>query len=264
MNNNNFPVTNRLLLAAILFEIVSSSAAQENNWISLFNGQNLDNWVPKFAGYPLGENLHNTFRAEDGVLKVSYGDWPSFNNEFGHLFYEQPFSHYRLRAEYRFVGDQVAGGEAWAFRNNGFMLHSQAPESMTLGQAFPVSIEAQLLGGDGSDPRPTANVCSPGTHYQFDGELFTPHCKMSTSQTYHGDQWVSIEIEVRGDELIRHYINGELVFEYGGIQLDPEDPDAQRLMNTGSELMLDSGYITIQAESHPTEFRNIELLPLTP
>jgi hypothetical protein len=251
-----------LVLIASLHSLTGSNSAQENDWISLFDGQNLDNWIPKFSGYPLGENLYNTFRAEDGVLQVSYDDWPGFNNEFGHLFYEQPYSHYRLRAEYRFVGAQVGGGEGWAYRNNGFMLHSQDPATMTLDQAFPVSIEAQLLGGNGSDARPTANVCSPGTHYQFDGELFTPHCKNSVSETYHGDQWVSIEIEVYGDELIRHYINGELVFEYAGIQLDPDDPDAQRLLDAGHGLMLDEGYIAIQAESHPTEFRNIQLLPL--
>ncbi|MDG2107679.1 MAG: DUF1080 domain-containing protein, partial [Woeseiaceae bacterium] len=148
------------------------------------------------------------------------------------------------------------------FRNNGILFHSQPPESMALDQEFPVSIEAQMLGGNGIDDRPTANVCSPGTHYIKNGKLITAHCVNSTSQTYHGDQWVSMELQVRGSESFRHLVNGEVVFEYSGVQLDPSDPDAQRLIEAGSVVSVTGGYISVQAESHPLEIRKLELLPL--
>jgi len=241
-----------------------AQAAAENDWIALFNGADLDGWIPKFTGQELGVNYLDTFRVEDGVLTVSYDNWNDFNGEFGHIFYRQPFSHYLLRVEYRFVGDQVTNGPGWAYRNNGVMLHSQPPSTMTVDQAFPVSIEAQLLGGNGRDLRPTANVCSPGTHYVHNGELVTVHCTNSSSPTYHGDQWVTMEIEVRGNESIRHLVNGETVFEYSGIQLDESDPDAQRLIANGAGLEITGGHIALQAESHPTEFRRIDLLPLKP
>jgi len=228
----------------------------------LFNGKDLSNWIPKFTGYELGVNYRDTFQAEDGVFKVSYDNWPDFDGEFGHIFYDESFSHYRLLVEYRFVGDQVNNGPGWAFRNNGVMLHGQSPESMTLDQEFPASIEVQLLGGNGTDERATANVCSPGTHYVKEGELITQHCINSSSATYHGDQWVTLEVEVRGDELIRHTVNGEMVFEYSMTQLDESDPDAQNLIGQGQPVAVSGGYISLQAESHPTEFRRIDLLPL--
>lgn len=252
-----------LALLTILLPSVVYSQNDSEQWINLFNGEDLSNWIPKFTGHELGVNYRDTFRAENGVFKVSYDNWPDFDGEFGHIFYDESFSHYRLLVEYRFVGDQVNNGPDWAFRNNGVMLHGQSPASMTLDQEFPASIEVQLLGGNGVDERATANVCSPGTHYVRDGELVTQHCTNSISATYHGDQWVTLEIEVRGDDLIRHTVNGEVVFEYSKTQLDEGDPDAQNLINQGQPIAVSGGYISLQAESHPTEFRRIDLLPLS-
>ncbi|MDZ7693066.1 MAG: DUF1080 domain-containing protein [Balneolaceae bacterium] len=241
----------------------SGQAANNGEWIQLFNGENLDGWTPKFTGSKLGVNYNNTFRVEDGLLTVSYDDWGSFDGEFGHLFYEKPFSNYRLRVEYRFIGDQVTDGPDWAFRNNGLMIHGQSPETMGIDQEFPVSVEIQLLGGSNSGERTTANICTPGTHVVIEGELVTQHCINSSSQTYHGDQWVTAEIVVRGAD-IQHYINGNLVFEYTDPQLDPNDSNAQALMKNAEDKdkILTSGTISIQAESHPTQFRKIEVLPL--
>lgn len=233
----------------------------DGEWIQLFNGQNLDNWLIKFTGYQLGVNYNNTFRVEDGVLKVSYDEWDDWNGEFGHIFYDRPFSHYILRVEYRFVGDQVNDGPGWAFRNNGLMLHSQDPRTMTLEQEFPVSMETQLLGGDGTNERSTLNLCTPGTNFVQDGELIRRHCNNSSSKTYHGDQWVVAEVEVRGSEVVRHIIDGEVVFEYTDPQYDERDGDARPLIEAqdGDNLLIDEGYISLQAESHPTEFRTIEV-----
>ena len=257
-------IITRKLLALLLILLPSAAYSQNDTeqWMHLFNGKDLSNWIPKFTGYELGVNYRDTFQAEDGVFKVSYDNWPDFDGQFGHIFYDESFSHYRLLVEYRFVGDQVNNGPGWAFRNNGVMLHGQSPESMTLDQEFPASIEVQLLGGNGTDERATANVCSPGTHYVKEGELITQHCINSSSATYHGDQWVTLEVEVRGDELIRHTVNGEMVFEYSMTQLDESDPDAQNLIGQGQPVAVSGGYISLQAESHPTEFRRIDLLPL--
>ena len=233
----------------------------KEGWIPLFNGKNLDGWTPKIKGYELGDNFGNTFRVEDGVMKVSYDKYDKFNSRFGHIFYNQKFSNYKLRVEYRFVGDQCPGGPSWAIRNSGVMLHCQPPETMGKDQDFPVSIEVQFLGGDGTKTRPTANVCSPGTNIVMDGKLVTQHCNDSKSKTFHGDQWVTVEVEVHGNGVIKHSVNGEPVLTYEKPQLDEKDADGKKLIKNG-EKMLSEGYISLQSESHPIEFRKVEILPL--
>ena len=164
---------------------------QSEQWVSLFNGESLDGWIVKINGYPLGENIHNTFRVEDGVMKVSYDGYEKFGEAYGHIFYEKPFSSYRLRLEYRFVGEQPSDGQAWAKKNSGVMLHSQSPETMGLNQGFPVSLEAQFLGGiqEGVE-RPTANLCTPGMHVTMRDTLMTKHCINADAPTFYGNEWV--------------------------------------------------------------------------
>jgi len=234
----------------------------QEGWISLFDGESLEGWTPKFAGSPLGHNLRETFRAEGGVLAVSYEHWDGFEGEFGHLVHAHPYEHYRIRMDVRFLGEQVPGGPGWAWRNSGIMVHGQDPASMTLDQSFPVSIEVQLLGGGPEGERSTANLCTPGTHVEMAGELIERHCLNSSSPTFRGDDWVTVEVEVRGNELVRHLVDGEPVLEYRAPQLDPGDADARRLLDAGAPKDLDGGWISLQAESHPVEFRRIELLPL--
>ena len=246
------------LLSAVSCKQSREPAEAPSEWISLFNGANLEGWTPKFAKSELGVNYKDTFRVEDGLLKASYDAYDSFDGEFGHLFYKEAFSHYILRIEYRFVGEQTPGGPSWAFRNSGVMLHCQPPETMGRDQSFPVSIEAQFLGGDGTNDRPTANLCTPGTNVVLGGELVTRHCTNSSSETYHGDRWVTVEIEVRGKETFRHDIDGLTVLEYEQPQYDPTDKDAQALIQKDG-LFIEGGYISLQAESHPIEFRRIEI-----
>ena len=234
----------------------------EGEWIQLFNGKDLDGWKVKISGHDLGDNALDLFQVKNGVMRVNYDEYENFDGRFGHIFYETPFSHYRIRVEYRFVGEQVPGAPGWAFRNSGVMLHCQSPESMGRDQDFPISVEAQLLGGSGSGERPTANVCTPGTHIVMDDALTKRHCINSRSKTFHGDQWVTVEIEVNGGGAIRHFVGDELVLEYEQPQLD-ESADAKKLM-TGDSPLLESGYISLQAESHPVEFRRVEILPLDP
>lgn len=250
------------LLTPIGAATASADEAPEGQWIQLFNGKNLDGWTPKIRYQEPGVNHLDTFRVEDGVLKVRYDQYERFDDQFGHLFYKDTFSHYRLRVEYRFVGEQCPGGPGWAVRNNGLMLHGERPEQMAVDQDFPASIEVQLLGGNGVDERTTANLCTPGTNVVLRGELFLPHCTPSTSKTYHGDQWVTVEVEVRGNEVMRHIMEGEVVLEYTQPQFDPRDAHARELAEKQGGLMLHEGTISLQSESHPTDFRKIELLVL--
>ena len=239
----------------------STSAAEEKEWIQLFNGKDLDDWLVKIRYHELGDNFANTFRVEDGLLKVSYDGYEEFNNTFGHIFYKTPFSNYRLRIESRFVGEQAPNGPGWAIRNSGAMLHCQPPETMTKDQEFPVSIEAQFLGGSGTNERPTHNLCTPGTNVEMNGELVTRHCTNSTSKTYHGEQWVTVEMEVRGGESIKHIVDGKTVLEYQRPQYDPNDAGGKQFIKDGN-LIIEGGYISLQSESHPIHFRKVELLPL--
>ena len=231
----------------LAFSVQGGESKEE--WIQLFNGRDLEGWTVKIAGYEVGENFGDTFRVEDGLLKSTCEGYESFDGRFGHLFYNDTFSHYRIRVEYRVVGEQCPNAPEWGYRNSGIMVHGQTAESMEKDQNFPVSIEVQLLGGDGTGPNPTANVCTPGTHIVVDGTLVTEHCTQSSAKTYDFDEWVTVEAEVRGGEVIRHYANGEMVLEYESPQLDDGTP-------------LTEGTISLQAESHAFEFRKVELLPL--
>jgi hypothetical protein len=255
-----------MLCALALLATSSARGGENEEWIQLFNGRDLTGWTPKLSHHELGDNYGDTFRVEDGLLKVRYDRYPDgFQTRFGHLFYNTPYSFYRLRIEYRFVGQQAAHGPgAWADRNSGIMIHSQPPQTMTKEQDFPISIEAQLLGGlsDGK-ARPTANMCSPGTEVVFKGSIYPKHCLDSASKTYDGDQWVQMELVVLGDAQITHFVNGEKVLKYslpqiGGGVVANFDPKAKR----DGEL-LTGGYIVLQSESGPLDVRKIELLDLT-
>jgi hypothetical protein len=199
---------------------------------------------------------------EDGMMKVRYDGYEAFDQQSGHIYFKQPFSYYLLNVEYRFVGEQAPEGEGWALRNSGAMLHCQEPKTILKDQDFPISIEGQFLGGDGINERTTSNLCTPGTHVVLDGELFTPHCVNSTSQTYHGEQWVTAQFLVLGDSVVYHILEGDTVMKYskptiGGGNVNPADP-AVKIDGTP----LKSGFIALQSESHPIDFRKVELIDL--
>ncbi|MFC2113541.1 family 16 glycoside hydrolase, partial [Bacteroidota bacterium] len=197
---------------------------------------------------------------EDGILVGRYDQWDSMNGEYGHIFYKEPFSYYRLRIEYRIVGEEIAGAPWWGFKNSGIMIHSQSPSSMLIDQDFPVCIECQLLGGYEEGDRRTLGVCTPGTHIVLDGELYTEHCKESTAKTFRGEEWVSIELVVLGNELIHHIVEGDTVLTYSKSQISDGTPVGFPLPEG---TMLESGYIALQVEGHSFEFRKVELLDLS-
>ncbi|WP_018613852.1 3-keto-disaccharide hydrolase [Segetibacter koreensis] len=247
--------------------------SKQEDWVSLFNGKNLEGWNIKIAGQKLNDNYKNTFRVEDSMLRIVYDDYKTFDDKYGHLYYKKPYSYYILRYQYRFRGDQTPGGETWNVRNSGVMIHSQSAKSLTINQNFPVSLEVQLLGGLGKGERHTGNLCTPGTQVHVDGKISEAHCIDSKSKTYDGDQWVSMTVVVLGDSVIKHIVEGDTVLTYekpevgGGFVGKDADwkwghVDNYQYWESRQNTPLKEGYIALQAESHPIDFRRIEILNL--
>jgi len=253
-----------LCFAGLGFAFQHASDGQNKaKWHNLFNGKDIGDWTIKIRTHDLNENYANTFRVEDGLLKVRYDGYDQFNQQYGHIFYNTPYSNYLLQVQYRFVGEQANGGEGWATRNSGAMLHSQDPKTMLKDQDFPISIEAQFLGGNGTDKRTTCNLCTPGTNVEIDGKLFTPHCLNSSSETYHGDQWVTANFIVLGNGDVHHLVGQDTVLSYskaqiGGGNVNPVDP---KVKVDGK--MIAGGYISLQSESHPIDFKTVRLIDLS-
>lgn len=260
-------------LAAALLIGAAGARAEDSAWVQLFNGKDLKDWDIKFTKHPLNDNFNNTFKVVDGVLSVDYSGWGAFNQEFGHAANKtRAWSYYLLRAEYRVGEKQVNGGPAWALQNNGLMLHSQSMASMTLNQDFPVSMETQLLGASnmGADNNSSMNLCTPGTGFYTTatgGSVNPAHCYSANTATRpKPGEWTWVSASVMGDSIIRHYLGasptGTPVLTYyrpvylsGGISSPPSNLPAN-----GTRLQ--EGYIAIQAETHPYDFRKIEVLDL--
>jgi hypothetical protein len=240
-------------------------AENQKDWITLFNGKDINDWFVKIHHHETGVNFGNTFRAEDGLLKVRYDQYDQFNEQYGHLYYKKPFSHFHLKFQYRFVGEWRKDAPSYTILNSGVMYHSQDPRTMPKEQDWPISIEMQLLGGlDDGKPRTTGNMCSPGTHIEYEGKLDTRHCINSTSKTYRGEEWINAELIVLGDSLITHIINGDTVMRYakpsiGGEVVNRFDPEQKK---DGKPLK--EGFIAFQSEGQPIDFKNIVLQDLSP
>ncbi|MBJ6366649.1 3-keto-disaccharide hydrolase [Snuella sedimenti] len=260
--NTLFIICTFLLLNCKTNNKTKTLEPKPEQWVKLFNGVDLKDWTIKIKGHPVNENYKNTFRVEDGVLKVNYDEYDTFENAYGHIFFNKEFSNYKFRMQYRFTGEQVKGGAGWALRNSGVMIHCEDPKNMGVDQNFPVSIEVQLLGGLGNGERPTGNLCTPGTHVVMNDKLETSHCFNSISQTYHGDQWVDLEIVVMNDSIITHKINGVDVISYSKPQIGGSVDYNNEQWKAKAGTPLKKGFISLQSESHPVEFRNIEILEL--
>ena len=247
--------------------------SDKEEWQSLFNGKDLTGWDIKIAGHKVNDNYKHTFLVEDKMIRVNYKEYDKFTTEYGHMYYNKPFSHYKIRMQYRFTGTQVPGGASWNVRNSGIMLHSQSAASLGLDQDFPISLEMQFLGGLDAGERTTGNLCTPGTIVDINGKTTEQHCINSTSKTYNGDQWVTAEAIVLGDSIVYHLIGGDTVLVFTKPQIgggyvskghtfkDGKVGDEEGWMKK-QNTPLSSGYIALQAESHPIDFRNIELLNL--
>ena len=254
----------QILLVLCFSAAYGQTANEDSDWISLFNGHNLDGWTVKIAGHPINENIHNTFYVEDGMLKVSYSGYEKFDMQFGHIFTNLAYSDYILRLDYKILGSGLPDAPDWTNLNSGVMIHAQSPQSMRIEQGFPVSIEAQFLSEGATAGTQTGNAVTPGTHVVMDGKLSTKHINDSDSELFPLDSWVTFEVEVHGNREIIHRVNGKEVIRYAQPQLDDADIDAKRLLAMGANRQLSRGFIALQAEGQPIWFRNIQLKVLTP
>lgn len=262
----------RLPTFAVAFVVAAACAASpgpstEADWQDLFDGQTLNGWTPKIRGEAMNVDPRRTFRVEDGAITVSYKDYEEFDERFGHLFYDMPFSAYRLKLQYRFVGEPLADTPGWAVANSGVMVFSQSPQSMAVEDSFPVSVEAQLLGYVEGEGRMNGNMCSPGTDVVIAGVLTKTHCINSQSLASANGEWIDFELEVLPSGQVTHFVNGEAVMTYTDVQLDPEGALANSIPlieAAGGRTELDGGYIALQSEGHPIQFRSIRLLNLLP
>jgi len=256
-----------LLIAIIVLISVSFSPKytlnSDDNWQTLFNGKNLDGWIAKFYHHDLGDNYASTFRVTDGKIQVNYDDYKEFNNRFGHLFYKIPFSSFHLKFEYRFTDQWMKDAPSYTYRNSGIMFHSQDPKTILKEQDWPISVEYQILAGAGDGkPRPTGNMCSPGTEVFFKGEKYPQHCINSSSKTYEWNEWVTGELIVYRDSLVIHIVDGEKVLEYTKPQIGGGVANGfdSNLKIEGKPLT--NGYIGLQAEGQGIEFREIKIKKL--
>lgn len=259
-------------VACILMLVISAShtgcvpaknKGGKQEWIQLFNGKNINDWTVKINHHEVGEDPANTFRVEDGIIKVRYNKYDKFNEQFGHLYYKQPFSYYHLVVEYRITGEWRKDAPNYTIKNSGIMFHSQDPKTMPRDQDWPISVEFQLLAGLGNGAaRPTGNMCSPGTNVVYKGRIDPRHCIESSSKTYLTDEWVRAELIVLGDSLVTHIINGDTVLQYskpqiGGGVVTGYDPAIKQ-----DGKLLSEGFIALQSEGQPVDFRKVELLNL--
>jgi hypothetical protein len=259
-----------LLLAALLAVLGAAPAAAQvgagakpGDWIQLFNGRNLDGWIVKTHHHEVGEDTLRTFRVRDGIIEVRYDRYGDFHEQFSHLFFKQPFSYYIISADYRFAGPQAKGAPEYTILNSGIMIHSQDPATILKEQDWPISVEVQLLAGlpDGK-PRPTGNMCSPGTDVVFNGRVDPRHCINSTSKTYQPGEWVHVEALVLGDSVVKHIVNGDTVLVYEKPQMGGGVANGYDLALWHPGQLLASGYVALQSEGQPVDFRNVKLLNL--
>ena len=212
-------ISKHALVSCLLFLVsLGYGAKKESGWIQLFNGKDLSDWTVKIRGHRSGVNHNDTFSVKDGVIQVSYDKYENFNETLG-ICFTKPLS---LITSSGSNIVSLANKLRWSWlglsQQRG---HASRANPRKHGQRAGLSdsIGVQFLGGKGEGKRTTANLY-PGTDVVMNKKLLKRHCIGSKSKTYHGDQWVTVEIEVRGSKSIKHVIDGETVLEYTKPQLD--------------------------------------------
>jgi hypothetical protein len=233
-------------------------------WTQLFNGVDLTGWRAKITHYAYGDNYANTFRVENGVIKVSYDGYDASGfggdtGKFGVLYWTTPLSKYRVRVEYRFTGPQAPNPPSWGLRNSGLMVFGEDPAGVGLDVIFPRMLEIQLLGHDNTGNTSNGNLCPlGGASAVVAGTRRSSGCTGSSSLPFSAnpnfadDAWVTVEAEVHG--------SGETKVFFVG------DNDGQPVLvfrqPMAAGMLLDTGYFALQSESHPIEFRKVEMMEL--
>lgn len=142
----------------------------------------------------------------------------------GYLRTTSSHKNYQLTVEWRWPGK---GG------NNGVLVHVQKPDTV-----WPKSIEAQLEHGNAGD----IWVIGGATFKEHEGVAGRRVAKQEVSTEKPLGEWNTYTIIAKEDTL-RLYVNGVL-------------------QNVATECSLSEGYIGLQSEGRPIEYRKVELLPL--
>ena len=248
--------------ALIILSVIFSCKPKEE-WTTLFNGKDIDDWIVKIHHHDTGVNFGETFRVEDGMIKVRYDQYGDFNDQFAHLYYKKPFSSFHLSLDYRFTGQLQPGAPTYTLLNSGVMYHSQDPGTILKEQNWPISVEMQFLAQlDDGTPRHTGNMCSPGTDIEYGGGVYPEHCLDSSSKSYPREEWVHAELIVYGDSSITHMINGDTVLRYSKPTMGGGVVNGYDSTRWKPGTPLTQGYIALQSEGQPVDFKNIKIREL--
>lgn len=181
-----------------------------------------------FAGWELfipdeSVDVHDIWSVKDGVVYCK--GVPN-----GYMRTKTTYANYRLHLEWRWPEKPT---------NSGVLLHASGPD-----QVWPLTIECQLKAGSAGDfvliNRPGITV--DGEDKQDKDKQFVVANKKEASSEKPAGQWNAYDIHCEGDT-IRCYVNDVL-------------------QNEGTAATITSGWICLQSEGSPIEFRNIYLEPV--
>lgn len=224
-----------------------------DGWVKIFNGQDLTGWSPLIHKSAYKQDPYNTFRADpvNHVIKVTYEDYPNgFEDRCGLLYYDKLLTNYRVRVTYRFLEPQAPGPVSWGKNNTGLMIFGIDPAKVTGDPEFPPLIEIQLLGANSTGGNTTPNMCVPGgmTMKKSTAECGNNHTGVAPPPAA---EWVTVEAEVhvKGDTKVFQYPNKTTpVITMSGPVYQGKD--------------VVNGYLSLQSESQPLEYKDIELMEL--
>lgn len=243
--------------AGALGDLTLTPAANTDGWVNLFNGKDLTGWVPLIHKHKVGENVYDTFRADsvNKVIKVLYDKYPNleFGGRCGNLYYNRRLTNYRIKVTYRFQEPLVKNPVGWSKNNSGLMIFGIDPATVTGDPEFPPLIEIQLLGspsqpGGGGTTSP--NYCEPGgmTMQQHTGGCGNN----GTGKTPNpAAQWTTVEADVHVTGQTKIYQHPDTT----NAVLTMSGPRYQNAAVTG-------GYIALQSEGQPIEYKDILLKEL--
>ena len=248
-------LSNWFVLLMFISSCARNAQQKSTEWSPIFNGIDLKGWHIKIAGQKMDVNHLNTFTVEDSIIKIRYDKYGDFKRQFGALYTDRAYKNYRLKLDFRFVGETCPGAPAWGYQDSGIQYHGQSAESMEQGQEFPVALEYNLHGGNGKEERPCGEICANGTLIDLDGKTVKGCQKPLVKKTILGGVWATAEIEVK-DGVIRQFINGEEIISFTNPRYDADHVKGKTFIKNGKS-ELTKGHISLQSNSHPIDFRNI-------
>jgi hypothetical protein len=217
MNRRNF-------LAAAAIPVLTAQSKS----IQLFNGRNLDGWIPYL--WDAKEKKQDTTTPVSGVWTVKDGVLHCTGKPVGYIRTVDEYDNYRLSLEWRWPEGTERG-------NNGVLVHTTTPNALGV---WPKSIEVQLAKDNAGDFWVIGTTLEvPDVEKRRQGRR---HLNLTDGSEKPVGEWNKIEIECQGDE-IKVWVNGDLV-------------------NHATKCSVTRGAISLQSEGAPVMFRNIVLTPL--